>query len=116
MSDTRKISDNEKYCSHCGAVILKAAEICPKCGCRVASVQNVAVQNAYYEQDSPSFGFAVLGFLIPLLGLILYIMWKNETPLKAKSCGKGALLGFILNVVCGIIFTCVVSAGASKLL
>jgi TM2 domain-containing membrane protein YozV len=28
---------NEKFCSECGAVILKAAEICPKCGVRQTS-------------------------------------------------------------------------------
>lgn len=27
-------SENEKYCAECGAVIKKAAEICPKCGVR----------------------------------------------------------------------------------
>jgi TM2 domain-containing membrane protein YozV/ribosomal protein L40E len=27
-------SDSEKYCVECGAVIRKAAEICPKCGVR----------------------------------------------------------------------------------
>lgn len=27
-------SENEKYCAECGAVIRKAAEICPKCGVR----------------------------------------------------------------------------------
>ncbi len=26
--------DNEKYCSSCGSIILKEAEICPKCGVR----------------------------------------------------------------------------------
>ena len=107
MSDVQKIGENEMYCSHCGAVIFKVAEICPKCGCRVASGQTATIQNANPEQDSPNFGFAFLGFVIPLIGLILYIMWKNKTPLKAKSCGKGALIGFIIGIVCFIIFTCV---------
>ena len=29
-----KKKDNEKYCSICGKIILKEAEICPKCGVR----------------------------------------------------------------------------------
>jgi hypothetical protein len=45
--------------------------------------------------DAPSGGFAVLCFFIPLVGLILYLVWKDEYPLKAKSCGKGALIGAI---------------------
>ncbi len=27
-------TENQKYCAECGAVILKRAEICPKCGVR----------------------------------------------------------------------------------
>ena len=54
-------------------------------------------------QDAPSIGFAVLGFFIPLAGLILWIMWKDKTPLKAKSCIKGAIIGFAVNIVLVII-------------
>jgi hypothetical protein len=46
--------------------------------------------------DAPSVGFAVLCFFMPLVGLILYLVWKSEYPLKAKSCGKGALIGAIV--------------------
>ena len=31
-------TESEKYCTECGAVIRKAAEICPKCGVRQAPV------------------------------------------------------------------------------
>jgi len=34
MSDYHQKSENEKFCSTCGAIILKEAEICPKCGVR----------------------------------------------------------------------------------
>jgi hypothetical protein len=46
--------------------------------------------------DAPSGGFAALCFFIPLVGLILYLVWKDEYPLKARSCGKGALIGVIV--------------------
>ena len=54
------------------------------------------------ENDSPSIGFAILCFLIPLLGLILYLVWKDDYPLKAKSCGKGAIIGVVASIVLGI--------------
>lgn len=60
--------------------------------------------------DAPSFGFAILGFLIPLVGLILYLVWKDTTPQKAKSCGKGALIGVIVSVVFSIIASCAAAA------
>lgn len=68
---------------------------CPKCG--------VPVKNATAPDDAPSTGFAVLGFLFPIIGLILYLVWKRERPLRAKSAGKGALIGFIVGIVFSII-------------
>jgi hypothetical protein len=54
--------------------------------------------------DSSNLGIALLGFFIPIVGLILWAMWKDDYPLKAKSAGKGALVGVIVGVVCGIIY------------
>jgi len=34
MSDVREKAVDEAYCSSCGAIIKKEAEICVKCGCR----------------------------------------------------------------------------------
>ncbi len=66
------------------------------------------------NDDASSLGWAVLGFFIPLAGLILYLVWKNEYPLRAKSAGKGALVSVIVSVVLYIIViaftTCVVAS------
>ncbi len=83
------------YCPNCGEQIDDKAVICPKCGVPT----KIMVQD-----DAPSKGFAVLGFFIPLLGFILYLVWKSETPLKAKSAGKGALIGFIVRVVLRVLY------------
>lgn len=45
--------------------------------------------------DAPSGGFGVLCFLVPVIGLVLYLVWKDQYPRRAKSCGKGALAGAI---------------------
>ena len=49
--------------------------------------------------DSGSIGWGILGFLIPIIGLILYCVWKNTKPKSAKVAGIGALIGFCLNMV-----------------
>lgn len=49
--------------------------------------------------DSGSFGWGVLGFFLPLVGLILFLVWKNTKPLSASKAGWGALIGFILVVI-----------------
>jgi len=53
--------------------------------------------------DAPSFGFATLGFFFPVVGLILFLVWRDQTPLKSRSAGKGALIGVITGVVLTIL-------------
>lgn len=88
-----------KYCTKCGKELLDEAVICPGCGC------SCETQVAPAEEDKKSFGWAFLGFLVPVAGLILYLIWKDKTPLKAKSCGKGALVSVILSFVFGILIS-----------
>lgn len=87
-----------KFCSHCGKEIMDAAVVCPHCGC--------AVEPANNEPDVSSAGLNVLSLLIPLVGLILYLVYHDKEPNKAKTIGKFALIGvgicvglYILNVV-----------------
>jgi len=49
--------------------------------------------------DAPSYGFALLGFAITLVGLILFGIWRNSRPLRAKSCITGASYGIITGAI-----------------
>jgi len=60
-----------------------------------------------FAQDAPSLGYAVLGFFIPLVGLILFLTWQSSFPFRARSAGKGALISVICNVVIGVVLTVV---------
>ena len=57
-------------------------------------VQKSPVKNAPVEGGT--FGWAVLGFLLFPIGLILFFIWRREYPKRAKSSGKGAFLGLVL--------------------
>lgn len=85
------------FCKNCGSEIDEKAVVCPKCGVETG------VKSQQVEQDAPNTGFAVLGFFFPLIGFIMWLIWKDKLPMKAKSCGKGALIGIIVSVVVGII-------------
>ena len=87
------------YCKNCGKNVDDNSWYCNNCGTRLDNVQK---QNT--SEDSSSFGFAVLGFFIPLAGLILFIIYEGKKPKRAKSAGKGALIGFITKIVLSIIF------------
>ena len=56
-------------------------------------------------EDKGSFGWAVLGFFIPLVGLILFLAWKKDKPNSAKKAGIGALVSVIVSVVMSIVMT-----------
>lgn len=90
------------FCSNCGAQVDDTALVCVKCGAQVTAVRGV--------NDAPSTGFGVLGFFFPVVGLILYLVWKDQTPLKAKSAGKGALIGVIVSVVGSCLYAVLIAS------
>lgn len=84
-----------KYCPNCGEEIFENSRFCSRCG----SDFQTATTHQPRSDDAPNAGFAVLGFFFPIVGLILYLVWQKDYPLKARSSGKGALIGFITNIV-----------------
>ena len=50
------------------------------------------------SEDVPSAAFNALAFFFPLIGLIFYLVWKDETPKKAKAVGKWALISFSIGI------------------
>ena len=83
------------YCRNCGQNIDDSATYCINCGTRY--------DNNKRDEEHSSFGFAILGFLIPIVGLILFLIYEGKKPKRAKSAGKGALVGFITKIVLSII-------------
>lgn len=93
-----------KYCPKCGKELFDEAVVCPGCGCAQPNT------TAQAHADSSSFGYALLGFCVPLVGLILWILWKDSTPQRANSAGKGALVSVIASVVFYIIYFVFIAA------
>ena len=87
------------YCRHCGKQIEEDARFCPYCGsAQQEERQAPPPQQRYVDpNDAPSGGFAVLGFFFPVVGLILFLVWQDTMPQRAKSCGKGALTAVIVS-------------------
>lgn len=71
------------------------------CSTRIPAAHGILWEN---PSDTGSFGWAVLGFFIPLVGLILWMIWKNDRPGDAGMAGKGALVSVIINVVLFILW------------
>ena len=78
------------FCRNCGREIDEKAVICPHCGVPQAGVNG----NTVLQEDSGSIGWGVLGFFIPIVGLVLFLVWKDTKPKCAKNAGIGAIVGF----------------------
>ncbi|MDO4487808.1 MAG: zinc ribbon domain-containing protein, partial [Eubacteriales bacterium] len=64
--------------------------------------------------DNGGFGWGFLGFCIPIVGLILFLVWKDTKPRTAKAAGKGALISVIVAVVFYIL-TMIIGLGFAAL-
>ena len=67
--------------------------------------ENKNVETASTELNKGSnIGWGVLGFFFPIVGLILFLVWKNNRKAASKASGIGALVGFILGLISTILF------------
>lgn len=79
------------FCKNCGNQIDDNTVICPSCGAN----QNTAPQIT----DNGGFLWGLLGCCIPIVGLVLFLVWKDSKPKTAKAAGIGALVNVILCVL-----------------
>lgn len=100
------------FCQSCGSKVNEADKFCENCGAMIEGIsgterKKMIQQNGRMQygnvQDAPSVGFAVLGFFLTSVGLTLYLVWREILPLRAKSVGKGTLIGLIVPIVLVII-------------
>ena len=100
-----------KYCIHCGEQIKDDAAFCSVCGEKQAEIeqawepaQNVPAPTAPPAIDNGGFLWGLLGFLVPVAGLVLFLLWKEERPKTAKAAGIGALISAAAGIVLIIVY------------
>lgn len=114
-------------CPECGAMVSDQATSCPKCGSPVRiggapfsqqvyqqpAYQQVAQQQTFPKtapKDEASAGLKVLSFFFPYVGWILYFVFHNEAPAKAKACSKWAWIGVAVSIVLTILLVIIAVA------
>ncbi len=120
----QELNENDRVCPACGTPVVKnesvneeqntasekaTAQGAPHTGQRTYeyNADKTASQSTYnysgadYQpsSDTGSAGWGILGCCFPLIGLILFLVWKEEKPRSAKSAGIGAIIGVVLCVV-----------------
>lgn len=68
------------FCHNCGKEIDNNAVICIHCGVSTGNSQNPINSN----NDNPSNLAGIASCCFPIVGLVLYFLWKDEKPNSAK--------------------------------
>ena len=95
--DRRQLGPDEHFCSSCGEIIKKLAEICPKCGVRLSDASD-------REKTSPQSSWLLA---IPITSLVLGIigsqMFFVDSAWDFETARGGLLLFGIPAIVLGVI-------------
>lgn len=67
------------------------------------------------NNDNGGFLWGLLGCCIPVVGLILFLVWKDQKPKTAKAAGIGALISVILSVIVYVIYFIILGAAGLAL-
>lgn len=98
------------YCKKCGQEMADDVTRCPQCGeIQYAAPPQPPVQA---PEDKGGFLWGLLGCCLPIVGLILFLVWKDNKPKTAKSAIIGAAIGFGLGLL-STILTYAVGIGAA---
>lgn len=103
------------YCEKCGSKNEITSDFCTNCGNKLNKElfnNNTTIVSS--EEEKNTFGWGVLGFFIPIVGLILFISWKKDRPKASKSAGIGALVSVIANVLLTILIVVIAFIGFSS--
>ena len=80
-----------KYCDKCGCKLPGNANFCPNCGKSFNDYDDDEETS-----DSAVIICAIVGLLLPLVGAILYYVFKNSKPRAAKMANRCSWIGFLI--------------------
>ena len=61
-------------------------------------------------KEGGTVGWGILGFFLPIVGFILWLVWKDEHPARSRSAGIGCLVSVCLGVEGSIIYIIILFA------
>lgn len=95
------------YCSKCGKSIPDNSAFCPECGNVAGSTSQQPLNfnqnsNGYSQPiitDVPNTLANIASCCFPVVGLVLYLVWKDTKPQSASSVCKWTIGGLVAGVV-----------------
>lgn len=77
---------NRNFCPNCGAIISSSGQeillFCPRCGASLNAGVSVSAQE---DRDENSPALNALSFFFPVIGLVLWAIFLDEKPKRAKG-------------------------------
>lgn len=92
-------------CRSCGSEVDNNLLTCPNCGDNLKVEEEKKMQNDPVIEDIGGIIWFLIGVVVPILGLVLFIVWKDDKPKNSKSSGIGALAGVGLRILGMIVFS-----------
>lgn len=89
------------FCKNCGKEIDDNAVVCVNCGSSQQQIPQVV--------DNGGFGWGLLGCCIPIVGLVLFLVWRDTKPKTSKAAGIGALVSVVGSIVFYIIYFVIIA-------
>lgn len=104
------------FCTNCGAKNDDIARFCTSCGTPITKTQDVPAQPVQQHSSTPpapapaSFSYAappeklevwmwIICILIPIVGLIMFFVWRTEKPAKSQQAIIAGGIGMLVNLL-----------------
>ena len=94
-------------CPRCNSLIDSKDTFCTHCGYRLDQKRRIQRQPSHPREpnnESSLFLWALIGFLSPIAGIILYLIFKDTKPRSASYSIRGAFVAIVIYVIVVMFF------------
>lgn len=88
------------YCKNCGKQLEDDVNVCDDCGTKQKDdgIQKEVTKTVIMKEivDNPSHVVGAISCCFPIVGIVLYLLWKDEKPKSASLVCKWTIAGFVL--------------------
>lgn len=87
------------YCRNCGKFHNDQDAFCRNCGAKIIYDDIKVVVKEEKKKEKVSVGWWFLAFFFPLIGFILFFVYRKKRPRVGKRLIVGTIVGFVVGVV-----------------
>ncbi len=89
----------DSFCQQCGLETKTGQKICVNCGFELQSITSISEGKENIKRDNSGDSdaiFVIISFIFPFVGLILFLIWKDEHSKRSKSIGYASIIGLVI--------------------